>query len=552
MHRRFLTPKYVRMIALGLMFILTLSSFTLGQDKKQDDKNKKQKQTKESGTSFYKKWVDEDVRWIITDEERKTFNSLKTDEEREQFIEQFWLRRDPDPDTDVNEYKEEYFQRIAYANEHFASGIPGWKTDRGRIYVMFGKPDQKESHPSGGRYDRPTWEGGGTTSTFPFEIWWYRYIEGVGSDVEIEFVDPSGSGEYRIARSPDEKDALLYVPGAGLTLAEELGLADKGDRIAFGNRGSQLFGGQRAKDNQFEKLDLLAKLQRPPSVKFNDLAGLAGESEFPKITFDTLPVSLYPVFLRVTDNSVITSFTVQLENKDLVYKDVGGIQQAAVNIYARVTRVSGRREAIFEDVVTSQYTTDELQQGLKSRSAYQKNLILAPGTYKIDLVARDTRSGKTGVIHHGFTVPKYPEGELAASTLVLASKLESLSGRMPTGMFIYGSMKVIPSASAAFKQDQTLGVYMQVYNVAIDQATLRPSLDVEYVITQKDKEIARVKEDGKNSLSMLNSQQVTLARMFPLKEMKPGLYDMTVTIVDHVAGKTIKRNDTFQIISSAE
>jgi GWxTD domain-containing protein len=545
MYHQLFTRKYLRGIALGLIFTLTLSSFTLGQDDKKKDQ--KPKQSKESMSSPYKRWLDEDVRWIITPEEEKTFKSLKTDDERQQFIEQFWLRRDPDPDTDENEYREEYYQRIAYSNEHFTSGIPGWKTDRGRIYIMFGKPDQKESHPSGGSYERPAWEGGGRTSTFPFEIWWYRYIEGVGSDVEIEFVDPTGSGEYRIARSPDEKDALLYVPNAGLTLAEELGLADKADRVAFGNRGGPLFG-QRAKDNQFDKLDTLAKLQRPPRVKFNDLAGLANESDLPKITFDPLPVQLYPVFLRVTENSVITSFTIQMENKDLVFKDVGGIQQAAANIYARITSVSGRRAGLFEDVVTLQYPAEQLQEGLKSRAAYQKNLVLAPGTYKIDLVVRDTRSGKTGIIRQGFVVPKYPEGELGASSLVLASKLEPLNGRIPTGMFVYGSMKVIPNASVEFKPDQTLGVYMQVYNVTIDQATLKPSLDVEYVISQKDKEVMRLKEDGKNSLSQLNSQQVTLARLVALKDLKPGVYDLAVTVTDHVAGKAITRKDVFQIV----
>src|SRR4030095_7008336 len=262
MLHRFFVRTPARRIALFLIFALSLSSFALpslgafAQDEKQvnkneDRKNEKAKKSQEEKLkSAYKRWIDEDVRWIITDEERKIFNSLKTDDEREQFIEGFWYRRDTDPDTDVNEYREEYYQRIAYANEHYTSGVPGWTTDRGRIYIMFGKPDEIESHPSGGSYDRPAWEGGGSTSTYPFEVWWYRYIEGVGSDVEIEFVDPTGSGEYRIARSPDEKDALLYTPNAGLTLAEQLGLSSKADRIAYGafgssGQGNQLFG-QRA------------------------------------------------------------------------------------------------------------------------------------------------------------------------------------------------------------------------------------------------------------------------------------------------------------------
>ncbi len=561
MQHRFFTRKFVRNSTLFLILALILSSLTIpsftafAQKEKKNEKDDKQRQEKaraEKLKSVYKRWLDEDVRWIITDEERKTFQVLKTDDEREQFIEQFWLRRDPDPDTDTNEYREEYYQRIAYANEHFTSGIPGWKTDRGRIYIMFGKADQIESHPSGGSYDRPTWEGGGTTSTYPFEIWWYRYIEGVGSDVEIEFVDPTGSGEYRIARSPDEKDALLYTPNAGLTLAEQLGLSSKADRIAYGAFGpsgggsGQLFG-QRAKDNPFEKLDQLARLQRPPRVRFNDLAAEA-ESALPKPSFDILLAHLNINMLRVTESAVMTSFTVQLDNEDLVYKDVGGLQQAAINIYAKITNVAGRRAGLFEDVVTSSYTQEGLETGMQLKSAYQKNVVLKPGIYKVDLVVRDVNSGKTGVLKHGFVVPNYEEGKLSTSTLILASKIEPLNGRLPTGMFVLGALKVIPNATVDFKPDQTLGIYMQVYNVAVDQTTLRPSVDIEYVITQRDKEVMRIKEDGKNGLSSINSQQITLARLIPLKSFKQGFYDVHVTIKDNVLNQTITTNkDTFQV-----
>ncbi|HEY8459967.1 MAG TPA: GWxTD domain-containing protein [Blastocatellia bacterium] len=563
MQHRFFERTPARGIALFLIFALSLSSFAMpsfsafAQDDKEDKKKAKQREEKrkeaqkEKVKSVYKRWKDEDVRWIITDEERKVFDSLKTDDEREQFIEQFWFIRDPDPDTDVNEYREEYYQRIAYANEHFTSGIPGWKTDRGRIYIMFGKADQIESHPSGGSYDRPAWEGGGTTSTYPFEIWWYRYIEGVGSDVEIEFVDPTGSGEYRIARSPNEKDALLYTPNAGLTLSEQLGLTTKADRIAYGGYGAgnmngQLFG-QRAKDNPFEKLDLLARLSRPPKVKFNELAA-AAESDLPKPSFDTLDAALNINMMRVTENAVLTSFTVQMSNEDLVYKEVGGLPQAAINIYAKITNVSGRRAGLFEDVVTSSFTPEALAIGVQQKSAYEKNVVLPPGNYKIDLVVRDVNSGKTGVLKQGFTVPKYEEEKLATSTMILASKIEPLNGRLASGQFVKGSLKVMPNATGVFKQDQTLGIYMQVYNVGIDQATLRPSVDIEYLITQKDKEIMRIKEDGKNGLSSINSRQMTLARLIPLKDFKPGFYDVQIIIKDNVLNQTLTTDkDVFQV-----
>src|SRR5262245_5566051 len=345
---------------------------------KEKDPNARKK--KEELKSVYKKWLDEDVSYIITDEERKAFKALKTDEERDQFIENFWLRRDPDPDTPENEYKEQYYERIQYANEKFSSGIPGWKTDRGRIYIRFGKPDEIESHPSGGSYERPSYEGGGSTSTYPFEIWWYRYIDGVGSDVEIEFVDPSGSGEYRIAQSPNEKDALLMVPGAGLTLAESLGMANKADRIAGnfggGNYGQNQLFGTRAKDQPFEKLQLLADIEKAPPVKFHDLQVKA---DLPEIATDILPFSVRTDFFRLTADSVVTSFTMQFDHGDLSFKNVGGIYSGQVNIYARLTGLSGRRAGNFEDVVqTSRYTQDQLTVGQQQRSVYQKNLALPP------------------------------------------------------------------------------------------------------------------------------------------------------------------------------
>lgn len=545
MHFQLCSKTVARRLVVLLSLAFVLQPLTVFGQKKQKNKGR------ESVEAVYKRWLDEDVRWIINDEERNIFKALKTDDEREQFIEQFWLRRDPDPDTDVNEYREDYYTRIAYANEHFTSGIPGWRTDRGRIYIMFGPPDEKESHPSGGSYDRPTWEGGGSTSTYPFEIWWYRHLDSVGSDVEIEFVDPSGSGEYRIARDPSEKDALLYVPGAGLTLAEQLGLADKSQRVAFGGSGQGQMFGQRAKDQPFERLDLMAKLSKAPRVKFNDLAALANESDLPKATFDILDFGLMVHYLRVTETSVITSFTLQLENQDLVYKNIGGLQIATANVYAKISSVAGRKAGQFEDVVTSSYSDEALSIGQQLRSVYQKNLVLPPGTYKIDLVVRDVVSGKTGVMKQGFVVPRYPEGDLTTSSLILANKLEPLNGRMPTGQFVLGSMKVIPNATGVFKQDQTMGVYMQVYNVAIDQATLKPSVDIEYVISQKDKEVMRVKEDGKGGFSTLNSQQITLARLVPLKGLKTGFYDMTVQITDQVSGKTMTTpKEAFQVVES--
>src|SRR5688572_25471905 len=383
-------------VALRLAFISALAvTSTPGvftQQEQQQDPTSKPRNVKPELKKAYKDWLEKDVTYIITDEERKAFKKLANDDERERFIEEFWRRRDPDPDTDENEFKEEYYERIAYANEHFSSGIPGWKTDRGRIYIMYGKPDGRETHPMGGSYDRPSYHGGGSTTTYPFEIWFYRYLPGVGSGIEIEFVDPSGSGEYRIARSPDEKDAMLMVPGAGLTLSEQLGLSNKADRIA-GHGGSMHY--QREQDSPFSRLQMLADLNRPPQVKFNDLASAVntGVIEENPLSFD-----VRVDFFRQSDERVITAFTIQTENKDLVFQDSGGLQQARINIFGRITSVAGRRAGIFEDPVITTATTEELTTAKDRKSAYQKAVALAPGTYKVDVIVRDVASDRKSVV----------------------------------------------------------------------------------------------------------------------------------------------------------
>src|SRR5579863_1058196 len=209
--------------------------------------------------SQYKKWLNEDVVYIISPEERSSFLHLSTNEEREQFIEAFWQRRNPDPDSPENTFKEEHYRRIAYANEHFASGIPGWKTDRGKIYIMWGPADEVDSHPTGGNWDRPADQGGGSTTTYPWETWRYRHLdgEGLGENVELEFVDPSSTGEYHITMDPSEKDALLRVPGAGLTTAEMLGLANKTSRFtnSDGTNLQETGAGIQGKD-EFSRIEL--------------------------------------------------------------------------------------------------------------------------------------------------------------------------------------------------------------------------------------------------------------------------------------------------------
>jgi GWxTD domain-containing protein len=516
----------------------------LAQGKGDKDKNKDDKPStnpmdnprnvKPELKDAYKKWLNNDVPYIITKEERKAFMALQTDEERENFIENFWRRRDPNPDTEENEFREEYYERIAYANEHFTSGIPGWKTDRGRIYITWGKPDEIEAHPSGGNYDRPSYEGGGSTTTYPFEIWFYRHLDGPGDGVEIEFVDPTGTGEYHIARDPNEKDALLTVPGAGLTTSEELGLTSKADRIAGIGQQDQSY--MRNQDMPFERLRIQNELMKPPTVKFSDLQATLTDS--PVIDKNPLDFDLRFDMFRQSEDRVIVAFTIQADNKELQFEESGGLKTATMNIFGRITAISGKRSGIFEDSVSTQATADELADTKARKSVYQKAIALTPGNYKVDVVVRDVGTGNKGIQSLGFKVPRYDDKTLSTSTLILTSTLRSTTDRDIGGMFVIGNTKVIPNLAGVYHQGQDVGLYLQIYNAQIDQTTLRPAVDVDYVLTKGGKEVLRQKEDW-SGLSD-SGQRLTLARLLPTTALPLGQYQINVEIKDRVSGQVIK------------
>jgi hypothetical protein len=406
---------------------------------------------------------------------------------------------------------------------------------------MYGKPDERETHPMGGNYERPSYEGGGSTTTYPFETWFYRYLPGVGSGIEIEFVDPSGSGEYRIARNSNEKDALLMVPNAGLTLSEELGLSSKADRITgLGGVGNNNY--QREQDSPFSRLQLLADLSRPPQIKFNDLASAVNTGV---IEENPLNFEVRADFFRQSDERVITAITIQVENKDLVFQDVGGLQQARINIFGRITSVAGRRAGVFEDPVITTATTQELSDAKDRKSAYQKAVALAPGTYKVDVIVRDVASGATGVRHIALPVPKYDPQKLSTSTLILAAKLESLGDQPAVGQFVIGSTKVIPNVAGIYRRGDPVGVYLQVYNAGIDQTTLRPSVDVDYTLLKDGKEIGKQAEDWRGLSD--SGQRLTLARLIDTRQLVPGEYELAIRIRDRVSGQALAPAAKFTI-----
>jgi len=516
--------------------------------KKQEEEKAKQKSREaENASKALKKWLDEDVSYIITDAEKSTFKALKTDEEREQFIESFWLRRDPTPDTIDNEYRDDHYERIAYANEHFASGIPGWKSDRGRIYIMYGKPDEIESHPSGGTYDRPNEEGGGTTSTFPFEIWRYRYIEGIGNEVLLEFVDPSMSGEYKFTIDPSEKDALLHVPGAGLTFDEQLNGTDKAERL---NRSGASIGnplGATGRVNPFDKLQLMADIFKPPETKYKDLEAVITT----RLSYNILPFDWRADFVRVTEDAVLTPVTLQFRNKDLSWQEQDGVHTFTGHVLIKVTGINGRPApgGYVEDSITDSIPDSLFKQRLEDGvRVYQRTIPLRPGLYKIDIVVKDVNSGNAGVTTHNLQVPRYPDDKLTLSSLILAEYVQSLPPtQVGTGAFNLAGDKVRPMVTSEFlkNRDKDVNLWFQVYNLKLDEATKKPSANVEIVITRNNQEVKRITEQSSQLANA--ASQMTVVKSLPLADFEPGAYSVQVRVTDNLTKDIIAGQDKFTV-----
>src|SRR5271169_472310 len=501
----------------------------------------------------YRKWLDEDVRWIITDEERSAFMQLSNDEERDQFIEAFWQRRDPTPDTEENEFKEEHYRRIAYANEHYAAGIPGWKSDRGRIYIVFGPADEIESHPSGGSYERPMEEGGGETSTFPFEQWRYRYIEGIGQEVIIEFVDTCMCGDYHMTLDRSEKDALKYTPNAGLTLYEQMGMANKADRFTSG--GIEQLGrspmNNDLQSKEFDRLGQFAKLQAAPAVKFKDLEEVVSHH----ISVNLMPFDVRADFVKVTSDTVLVPITIQIKNRDVTFQNKDGVERGTVNIFGRVTTLTGKIVQTFEDTVQVDVPVELLPKTAENSSVYWKAIPLriSQNRYRLDVVVKDVNGDRTGSWSHAIQIPDFSEDKLSSSTLIIADQMEPVATKnVGTGSFVIGTTKVRPRVQSSdgkpvlFKRGQKVNFWMQVYNLTVDEKTHKPSATVEYNVTDANNKAVIHTIESTDTMGNVGDQ-VTLQKTLSAANLPPGMYKIDIKVNDKLSKQTVDPSATFAV-----
>ncbi len=513
-----------------------------------------QKAVRQELKGAYKTWLDQDVAYIITDEERKAFRNLSNDEEREAFIEQFWQRRNPNPDSPENEFREEHYRRIAYANEHYAAGKPGWKTDRGHIYIAYGPPDSIDSHPSGGNYERPMDEGGGETSTFPFEVWHYRYLPDIGENIDIEFVDTCMCGDYHFTIDRSEKDALLHVPGAGLTQWEQMGMSNKADRFkgGFENLGTGPMSTSQS-SKQFDRIELAAKLFAPPPIKFKDLESFMSEHKL--LSGPVFPFDVRTDFVKVTANTVLVPITLQMKNRDITFVTRNGVAKGVVNILGRVTTITHKTVQTFEDTVEVEQPAELLEKSLDRESVYWKALPLVPGLYRLDIAIKDVNNpDHLGIYGRALNVPEFHDEKLATSSLILADKMGAVdSHAIGSGNFVIGNTFIRPRVSpnpatpVSFKRTQELNFWMQVYNLGINDATKSNEAQVTYEIIDTTSNAVVFQKQMDSKQLGAHSDQLTVENSLPMAGLQPGKYKVMIKVNDEISKQEIAQSVPFVV-----
>jgi hypothetical protein len=326
-------------------------------------------------------------------------------------------------------------------------------------------------------------------------------------------------------------------------------MASKADRFtrSDGTNLPTAVGGQPASMNEFTRLELYSKVQRPPEVKYKDLEAIVTS----RMVRDQLKFDYRTDFLKVTSDTVLVPISLQIPNNQLSFKSKDGVQSAELNIFGRVSSLTGKVITTFEDPVTKDYPESLFSMAVKQMSVYQKAVPLRPGLYRLDLVVKDVSSGNVGAVNTRLAVPRYDEEKLEASTLILADQIEHVPARqIGTGQFVLGSSKVRPRLGGNFTTADKLGIYLQIYNLKPDEKTHKSDASFVYTVRKGDQQVMQFKETSAEMKQ--TGDQVTIERLLPLATLAPGKYTLEVSATDELAKSTISRSAEFSIKNPVE
>jgi GWxTD domain-containing protein len=575
---------------LSLLVILTFSftGLALQQSQEKQQKTEPEKKKEEKAPALSKKyqmWLDEEVVYIISESEKDVFKSLRTDQERENFIKIFWKRRDLTPETPVNEFREEHYRRIAYANERYFEGKAGWRTDRGRVYIMFGPPDFFETNPGGGRGF--LFGAQAPTAEFPSEVWTYREIPGLKARigrVDFTFVNYYAAGSYQLTSDPALANALRNVSlPARYAGYNDFPTTDGKPRSVAEVAGMD----QKAYENPLEQLQIMAQLTKSRGEVLEDMERSARLRKLRGIV--EAKTSLSGLLFYAKENYMIAGggltyipLSLEIAARDLGFNKVKDRYQGLVNFYIEV---KDEKETVYQ-------TSDRLEMNLKEESyqrrftdfyQYKQGLKLRPGKYYLHLVVWDELSGNVGYADRWIQVPAFSSKDFTTSDIILARDIQRLEAKpeevmiesknIPAlkalektnlkvpekismvkqqrgGPYTFGNFDVNPNTLSEYAKDSELVFFYQIYNPTFNEVQGMAKVRIENQIWRGSEFVATI--DQPQEVQVPIAQKATGGGLnngvkYNLSNLAPGNYTLVVLVKDLFSGNTVEKRANFKI-----
>ncbi len=469
----------------------------------------------------YKKWLEEEVVYIITAKERDVFLKLQSDREREMFIEAFWKQRDPNPGAPRNEFREEHYRRLQYANENFgrSSSLPGWKTDRGRIHIILGPPQNIESYED-------------VMNVYPTQIWFYLGDPEIGlpTAFNVIFFKKEGMGNY-ILYSPVDDGPESLIAGAlgGFQNEQAAYLALRKLEPNLAREALTLIPGERVSPGTISLASnmLISQIYSAPQRRVSDSYAEAllkyKDSVEVEYTANYIGCEAQAQVFRSEEGTFLVHFTV--EPQKLSLDEFEGKYTANFDLNGRLTDAAGRTVYQFDRPFSVSLTPSELEGVRGTTLALQDMFPCLPGQYKFDLLIKNTVSKEFATYEVGLTVPSPSAAGPALGAPLLAYGLEpSLAPSGEEVPFRVAGKQAVSQAHKIFTRQDTLFVIAQAYGLPAawgNEGRVRFSYD----------------KDGKTVLIQARTLAEvrtgeTIVEAQPLAAFSPGYYDLTIALLD--------------------
>lgn len=558
------TKNYIPVFIL-LAFIFCICSF----GHTADQEIKKEKLTKK-----HKKWLDEEVPYIISQNEKEIFKSLATSEQRDEFIRNFWKRRDPSPMTPVNQFKEEHYRRIEYANRRYFEGTAGWRSDRGRVYIMFGPPDFFETNPGGGRGF--LFDVSGPTAEFPSEVWTYRFIPGLKlrqTRIDFTFVNYYNSGKYQLTSNPALANALRNTSIEG---SRDVGYEDH----------NTLVPGSTSKDlpmNSIEQLMMMTELTKSRGEVFEEmerssrLRKLRGVVDSRESLYQ-MPFVMDESFLSGENNLVKVPISLEIAGKDVAFRKEGDRYNGVVNFHIEV---KDSEDTVYQssERLEMNLTEQTFQQRMGNTYQYKHRVTIAPGEYWLHVVVWDEFDNKVGHVDKRLLVPEISRDKFGLSDIILARSLRVVQQEKPktvdakdiqaletlaeSGLkvpdkvaiqkkkeapFTFGNIVIEPNTTTEYAKNQELVFFYQIYGLKFDADEKKSKMRVVHQIEKNGVVVATIeKPQVVHLLESHKNAVVDGGARYKLTDLEPGTYSVAALVTDLVAGITLEKRINFEL-----